>query len=317
MSTEFDSGGFSAVSSFFGGQDNVEETTKDTNIAPTSRKRNRLGLGAKEKDYEDSLDALESEETRKKILSIGKKKRNDDNDDDDDDEASETNQSDEEDEGGRTSIQKKTTTNSVDSGTELAAQNQVKKPKKKKKKGKKERLAEKQKEQLEKETLAESEHQGTQEEKQDNESIVNNGDPTSTDSGKRKRPKGTRSRQKNIKKDTRQSNEKPEHLRVGSKSYAGRPMTKETRQYMTLPESRTISRAKNKHQRFDQEVVTDFDASGLAVDDLLGESAAEKEELADSGELVNQSAEEKVEEPPKKKKKNATKKKRSKFKNLK
>lgn len=314
MSSEFDSGGFSAVSTFFGAQDSVEDNSKDSKPVPSSRKRNRLGLGAKETQLSNNFDSLESVETRKKILSIGKKKQNDLSDDDS---VEDINQSD--DEGGRTSIKKKIQTPSIDAATLY----QSKKSKKKKKKGKKERLAERQKEEVSDQAQNEvglhskNEANDTPEQKADNSEgeLV----PSSTNGGsKRKKPK-VRSRQKNIKKDNRPSNEKPDHLRVGSKHYAGRPMTKETRQFLALPESRTVSRAKNKHQRFDEVEKNNFDEGGLAIDDLLAESpVAEKEETTDSGELVNKGTNMKEsEEPPKKRRKGEKKKKKSKFKNLK
>lgn len=45
-----------------------------------------------------------------------------------------------------------------------------------------------------------------------------------TEKMKRKRPK-TRSKQKNIRHDHRREDQKPEHLRIGSSTYTGRPLT--------------------------------------------------------------------------------------------
>jgi hypothetical protein len=50
---------------------------------------------------------------------------------------------------------------------------------------------------------------------------------------KRKRPK-TRSKQKNIRRDKRDTAFMPEHLKVGSDKYTGRPLTEETKKYMGI-----------------------------------------------------------------------------------
>lgn len=66
----------------------------------------------------------------------------------------------------------------------------------------------------------------------------NNGDGNGDGDGekpfiKRKRPK-TRSKQKNIRRDKRDSEFMPEHLKVGSDKYTGRPLTEETKKYMGI-----------------------------------------------------------------------------------
>ena len=334
MSTEFDSKGFSAVSSFFGDQGLKEETAQD--IKPTPKKRNRSGLGAKETFNDNGLDALESAETRKKILSIGKKRKKDD---DSDAEVDSSDQSDEEDQG-RTSIKKKEKklSSAATDVTALVDEAQVKKPKKKKKKGKKERMAEKESQEIVENQMKTDDPSGTEqgmvaenegeaeaeavEPKQGDEANNHEGNASLDHAGKKNKKRKIRSKQKNIKKDTRPSSEKPDHLKVGSKSFAGRPMTKETREFMNLPESRTITigreRAKVKHARFGQEN-ENFDQGGLAIDDLLAEPVvAVKKDTPDSGELLIENVQEVEERPaiaPKKKKK--APKKKSKFKNLK
>lgn len=322
MNTDFDSKGFSAVASFFGEQGIKEETAQDLKPTSTKKKRNRLGLGAQAKDDEEVLDALESEETKKKIMSIGKKRKNDDLSDDEDEHVD---MSDEEDEGGRTSIKKaKKKPPSIDALASLDAVT-AKKPKKKKK-SKKERMAEKEiqesTDQVESDVLTPT---PTDKENGTSSSEKNGQDEVQekTNAEKRKQKRKTRSKQKNIKKDTRASNEKPEHLRVGSKDYAGRPMTGETRTYLSLPESRTQKRAKSKHERFNQETET-FDEGGLAIDDLLGEpvdvnaeSSNPTEDVPDSGEVVNKEDVKEDATVSKKKSKTVPKKKKSKFKNLK
>jgi hypothetical protein len=325
MSTDFDSKGFSAVSSFFGDQGITEETAQDLKPTTTQKKRNRLGLGATAKQDEGTLDDLESEETKKKILSIGKKRKHDD---DSDVEEDHEDISDEEEEGGRTSIKNKSKPVPSDL-TEVADLAKTKKPKKKKKKGKKERLAEKENEQsLPKEGIESEEPTQTPAENETNKDEKASAVERSN-AEKRKKRRKVRSKQKNIKKDSRPSHEKPEHLRVGFKSYAGRPMTGETRSFLTLPESRTVSRAKSKHQRFDQ--ATEIaDEGGLAIDDLLGEpidntvdntttieSSTANEDIPDSGEVVNQEIATEDVKVSKQKIQKKAKKKRTKFKNLK
>jgi hypothetical protein len=54
---------------------------------------------------------------------------------------------------------------------------------------------------------------------------------------KRKRPK-TRSKQKNIRRDKRDSAFMPEHLQMGSDKYTGRPLTEETKKYMGISKPR-------------------------------------------------------------------------------
>ena len=58
---------------------------------------------------------------------------------------------------------------------------------------------------------------------------------------KKRKPKRrkVRSKQKNIRKDTRGMHEKPKHLRVGASNYQGRPLTDETRAKLNLAPSKT------------------------------------------------------------------------------
>jgi len=58
--------------------------------------------------------------------------------------------------------------------------------------------------------------------------------PTQIKGRKRK----VRSKQKNIRKDSRPLSAKPQHLRLGNKHYAGRPLTQETRKRLDLPPSK-------------------------------------------------------------------------------
>ena len=61
----------------------------------------------------------------------------------------------------------------------------------------------------------------------------NNLEKSELEKRKRKRPK-TRSKQKNIRRDKRDAEYLPEHLRVGSKSYKGRPLTEETKKHLGI-----------------------------------------------------------------------------------
>jgi len=70
-------------------------------------------------------------------------------------------------------------------------------------------------------------------------------DTTSNPTPKRKRRK-VRSRQKNIYKDNRAANDKPDYLVPGKSDYNGRPMTKETRKRLGLAETTTSSSKKGK-----------------------------------------------------------------------
>jgi len=96
---------------------------------------------------------------------------------------------------------------------------------------------------------------------------------TKSQKGKRRR---VRSKQKNVRKDTRNSNQKPDHLKLGSATYRGRPLTKETRSFMNMPESRTSSIRREKIQLKDsnKDLNTsedDIELTKLGIDDLLGD----------------------------------------------
>lgn len=320
MSTEFDNQGFSAVSSFFGGQGIEEETA--LNLKPKEKKRNRLGLGAKSKIEEETLERLESEETKKRILSVGKKRKHEeDSDNSGDDDVIESEEEDE----GRTSI--KASKKPVSVVDEIKADIPVKKAKKKKK-SKKERMAEKaEKESQDAIAKPEEENQispsKTEEPAQDlameisREPDVVEGRGTAVERKKKRRK--VRSKQKNIKKDNRATHEKPEHLRVGSKTYAGRPMTKETRQFKNLPESRTSQiRRDRESNKFERPKDNDnpFEG-GLGIDEFTSDAMNVIEEGPDSGEVVNADGTVVETSTYDKKSKKKNKKKKSKYKNLK
>lgn len=313
MSTEFNTSGFDAVSSFFGDaiETNQVEITKN-DLRKSSANKKRLGVGMKAKKDDKDIGAVESLAAKEKILSIGKKRRYNDESDEgghDTDESSD-------DEGGRTSVVKDKTLQS-NVITEVDAET-MKKPKKKKKKGKKERMAEK---------LDESESCNQKQIPQEIQDVVEDnleteeatGDTSDAVYQKKKRRK-TRSKQKNVRKDTRSSQEKPEHLRIGSKNYAGRALTQETRMRLNLPESRTSlirkERAMGKiHPSSEEQIPSSH--LGLAVDDLLADNEDgdtggiidDSGELVDNGDIEKNLTQSKI---PKQKRK-----KKSKYKNLK
>lgn len=70
------------------------------------------------------------------------------------------------------------------------------------------------------------------------------GDPNAA----REKPKRikTRSKQKNIRRDKRALEHKPDHLQIGSKNYKGRPITSETRKVLGLEQPQN-KRQKKKH----------------------------------------------------------------------
>jgi len=374
MTAEFNSSGFSAVTSFFQSNINKKDDTiietKSTSTlslsSSSSKKNNRLGLGSSSSSSSQNQNKNSSlkdiHESKKRILKIGNKKRKHMNDDDDDDEEEEKGNKEEADddddeEEGRTSVVKTKTQPNVDIAHLIASETRTTKPekKKKKKKGKKERL------------LAEKEQESNQNNRQDsNENNNNNtntindeesnqnqlntknnkdGDASNDDKSKnkgRKKPK-IRSKQKNVRKDNRPTHLKPDHLKIGSVAYQGRPLTQETREFLNMPESRTVSirkeRMKFKEEKNakdggggdDDKLNEGFDTE-LGVDALLQDQdinthskqfeqthSSSVDANDDSGEVVIQVSG-KDEEMPQENKANSNskkKKKKSKYKNLK
>lgn len=83
--------------------------------------------------------------------------------------------------------------------------------------------------------------------------------------------KKIRSKQKNIRKDTRRAIDKPSHLILGRSDYAGRPITPETRSKLNMPKRvrPDPSLTKSKSYQSSTNNVNEADIiSGLAVDDL-------------------------------------------------
>ena len=103
----------------------------------------------------------------------------------------------------------------------------------------------------------------------ENESLVNKEKPMT----KRKKRK-VRKKQKNIRKDNRTTSEKPDHLQNGNGFYGGRPLTKETREFLKMPQSRTLTLKQQKEKYGDKEKEAwDATESGLGIDDIIAHDA--------------------------------------------
>jgi len=126
-------------------------------------------------------------------------------------------------------------------------------------------------------------------------SSLTNNEATLT-GGKKNRPK-VRSRQKNIKKDTRTLSEKPDYLLLGKKNiengegYRGRPMTKQTQEFLKKKgiDSRV---AKEKKEKADQNDDTKGEGSVNAVTDeeiakKKGEKKARLAAIISKGKFKN------------------------------
>lgn len=305
-STEFDSSGFDAVTSFFGSEDapiSNELQVEDKVPRITSSRRRRPGVGLKSNSLDVDIDKVESVQTKEKILSVGKKRKKDE-DSDDSDLMEDHLSSDEE--GGRTSVVKEK--KNVHFSPTLTDNDFMGKTKKKKKKGKKERMAEKVETGILNNCPTTDETSNHVDKDVDKDNRLDSAMDGSDIAYQKKKRRKTRSKQKNVRKDTRSSNDKPEHLRIGSKNYAGRALTPETRERLNLPESRTSQirkdRATGKLHPTSEDKASDIHL-GVAVDDLVVNNT-----VIDSGEIVGHSQQTEQKQKQKQKKK-------SKFKNLK
>jgi hypothetical protein len=194
-----------------------------------ARTAKRLGVGATA-SATTKKDAVAdwTKSGKKKILSIGKR-RSAHSDDEDaaaiDGTNKDANDSSSDEEEGRTSAvkEKKRKIHHVNNETSDTAA-EVQKSKKKKK-GKKERNAQGAADESNTNSTADNEA-----EVKADKSEVNNGD---FEQKKHKRKK-TRSKQKNIRKDSRSESERPSYLNAGSSGYAGRPLTKATKEKLGL-----------------------------------------------------------------------------------
>ena len=242
-------------------------------MVESSKKASRLGVGAStarsqaEKHPSEATDWTKS--GKKQILSIGKKRRrgNDVHDDEDDHDdvaggsGRDGDDSSSDEEEGRTSavVERKrkiirhslATTdvevkaNAVEEIEQApAAVNST--SKKKKKRGKRERLMEiVETNQTPNDALKDSPSKTVKVTKSNDSNDQTHSDcgggdienKNGNDNDTKRKRKKVRSRQKNIRKDTRAANDKPSYLILGRSDYAGRPLTKETRQKLGIKSS--------------------------------------------------------------------------------
>lgn len=183
----------------------------------TSKNLKRLGVGARANTAAAKDTLAEADWTnsgKKKILSIGKN-----NTDDEDVPVHDPGLSSDEEEGRTSAVkERKRKSHHVNS---LVSVTTADNPKSKKKKGKKERAA-----------LAASVHTHINDD--DNISKVIKEEGNSNVKRKKPKRKKTRSKQKNIRRDSRTESDKPSHLNVGSSDYAGRPLTCATKEKLGL-----------------------------------------------------------------------------------
>lgn len=272
MTAEFDTSRFSAVDHFFGedgggdGRPRSRETpagTANTNDGNGVRGKRRGGVGA-EPPPSSSSSSLRASVLNDRVLKVGRKKRSrnggEDDDDDEDMDIEDSLRDDDDDDdnddndlaGGRTAITEKAVAGRR-SHTEKKgdiAKNSVRKP------GKKERQREKETAPTDSdiegiETKAENlvpadrsltdsagkslslsaQSHGNDDEAGENDRGAAEG-PSSSQRRKRRK---VRSRQKNIRKDTRSVRDKPAHLIPGTPLYHGRPLTQATRDRISRP----------------------------------------------------------------------------------
>jgi hypothetical protein len=97
-------------------------------------------------------------------------------------------------------------------------------------------------------------------------------DPASSSSSRKRKRRKVRSRQKNIYKDKRPMDQKPEHLVLGNREFGGRPLTAETREKLSLPPPKERKRPLVQRKNVETE------GGGLAIDELLSDEYDHAEE---------------------------------------
>jgi len=236
----FDSTAFDAVANFFGGSDNSDkkknvdtDSIKDE-LNMLSRGGSKLGVGAEIK--KEVKEVSTKDKFMKRVLQ--KKRRRNDEDDDTDDEISvsrtyDSDNNSEEEEKGRTSIAKAKLSIPTALLTEQSSSTKKKKKKKKKKKLVKETSLEIPSPPVQEKGVGESSIASEKEMTEKIEVVEIGEEKKVPEKFKRKK---VRSKQKNIRKDTRRAIDKPSHLILGRSNYAGRPITKETRLRLDMPE---------------------------------------------------------------------------------
>mmetsp|Transcript_8340 Transcript_8340/g.11903 ORF Transcript_8340/g.11903 Transcript_8340/m.11903 type:complete len:316 (-) Transcript_8340:88-1035(-) len=279
--TEFNSSGFSNVNSFFDGGSSIDlPKSEERNKIAISRGK-RAGLGVQRENIQNSsqkTNGVFNNQTSKKIMNIGRKSSQKDLDTDVVNGDSEVDDSDVDEEEGRTSTIKDKVIIPRAEKVDVPSHNEHRPPAKKKKKlGRKERLAAA-------EEKGKIECQGDRHDKDGNRSV--NGNDCSKDAntsvqpslketkvGQIKKRKKVRSKQKNIRKDHRDPSQKPDHLIIGSKNYAGRPLTKETKDKLQLPQNKSSGELGKKSFRsswINQQTLTKNYNSNECEDTSLG-----------------------------------------------
>ena len=270
MAAEFDAAGFSALDQFFGsaGDGGPKNKNKNNNNNALGQEKdgsrftkgNRRGVGSAVPVTTTQTTPTQSDLT-KKLLGVGRKRRRHGEDDDheDDEDVEDTMVNDEEhDEGGRTTIgAPRNSTKSSDTNAT------------KKKLGKKERKK-LQAQSTEDTSLAlgsASENQKTTETtgRLGDEDVAPKEEEESRKKQKRRK---IRSKQKNIRKDNREQEQKPNHLVVGRRNYNGRPLTAETRAKLHLPAPKARPAPAFVEQSHDEDHGL-VEVGRLAIDDLL------------------------------------------------
>ena len=286
---EFHAAGFSEFDQFFGGDSSSSNINKDEalgaskneDLKQSSRKGKRGGVGAT-----ISPASSGTTELSKRLLKVGTKRSrhhredveeeynvNDNRDDDNDDD---------EEDVGRTGIYSQYDASKTTKSQQDLLLVEGLPPSKKKKLGKKER-------QRLKEEADKKQNEATTSKTETGESsnpdvegdgdggaVSNNNNNNNNKKTKPKRRK-IRSRQKNIRKDTRSMGEKPKHLRVGASNYQGRPLTDETRARLNLAPSKTKT---NPFFVIDRAPAPKVEAGiELGVDALLAEPSPAAEDV--------------------------------------
>mmetsp|Transcript_2917 Transcript_2917/g.8301 ORF Transcript_2917/g.8301 Transcript_2917/m.8301 type:complete len:291 (-) Transcript_2917:46-918(-) len=279
--SEFDTGGFSAIDRFFGEDAKNKNATsgkESSKIAhhhiPKVNKRQGVGSVVPVKEAPTDL--------TKKLLKVGRKRgRTEEEDDDGDDKDAGKEVHDEDEEAGRTSIVSRETAPRAEVEVET---------KLKKKPGKKERKKRQEEEQASEVVKEDQKGNDSQVGEDTKEIMIADDEPSPTGEivPKKHKRRKIRSKQKNIRKDNRET--KPDHLVVGRKRYQGRPLTAETRAKLNLPAPKVRTPHMMEAPDGDDDIMAE--GIGLAIDDLLEDSGKRVEET--SHETVKKKANKKI-----------------------
>mmetsp|Transcript_6312 Transcript_6312/g.9714 ORF Transcript_6312/g.9714 Transcript_6312/m.9714 type:complete len:279 (+) Transcript_6312:165-1001(+) len=235
----FNANSLSAVSDFFG---EVEDEISEDERTHDMKKNGHVGVGST---------TVRKSKTNMQLMSIGKHKKY--NEEDREEEIFDY----EPEEDGRTAI----TIDTLTKEQKMDANFGVKKKKKDKKKRRKEADT-KAKKDYNSGLLHEREDKAKDEEIK--EDCLDEGEKTANEEAPKKRQRiKKRSRQKNIRKDTRPAEARPAYLQLGSKKYTGRPLTDETLAILKMPKRMA------KVKKNDKRAFQDFSNTKLAIEDLM------------------------------------------------